>query len=155
MRHHLPIRVSLCASPRHVQFVGAYNFPAILDTGFNGALAITMQQRVDWAAWSRSDIADLRRRQRGRGPTLRGASVLRCESSVWIHPNRPHSWDTAERESVRLRCDGGILVLDNQSAGEVASQIRLPLIGMKLFEQPGRKCRLQIDFAARLVQLRV
>lgn len=152
-KRQIPLRISLSASASMPDIPSAASFPAILDTGFNSDLVLTARHFLDWAGWSTADLARLKRKS--PPVKIRGMAAIRCETSVWLHPNRPNTWDRSGRAAWKFVSPGGIFILDELSQPTIEATIRLPLIGMKLFEQPGRKCRLQIDFATRLVQLRI
>lgn len=150
----IPVRVSLCLSAAHQEMPSALSFPAILDTGFNGTFAISSYHLRTWARLRADDLGQ--QRATGNVPLIRGLPAQLREAKIWIRENAPRAWSRGGENAHRFHCPGGIFVVQSEPADQQTEPVlRLPLLGMKAFQRPGGTCRLQIDFAARLVQLRI
>lgn len=152
----IPLRISLRASAVHTDVPSASSFPAVLDTGFNGALIISTYHLRTWARLTPDQL----------GPTsghvdlnsnlkIRGLMAELRKSAIWIHPNESGSWNRGKGEANRVAHAGIFVVQSEPPAPNSEPELRLPLLGMRSLEQPGKKSRLEIDFSARRIQLRV
>jgi hypothetical protein len=145
--HQIPVRVSL-----RVYLPGSKSYaptvpslPAILDTGFNGDLALSRFHLEEWAAVSSVALGlEIRPSVRDRPITVKGIAARVFDGSFYIRPNRPGTW-AAIAESP-LEVAASILVLEASQ-----DEFRLPLLGMSALNRLGRK--LTIDYRRRLVQL--
>ncbi len=145
--HQIPVRVSL-----GVYLPGTKNYtptvpslPAILDTGFNGDLALSRFHMEEWAAVSSAALGlEVRPSARDRPITVKGFAARVFDGSLYIRPNRPGTWE-GNAESP-LEVAASILVLEASQ-----DEFRLPLVGMSALNRLGRK--LTIDYRRRLVQL--
>lgn len=118
---------------------GAPHIPAVLDTGNNHNFAI----REEHFAWARLPDASKIGQVRTLGQELDLLAV-----NVWIHPNRPGSRDTWDRQPFRLELHGGIAVYPRG----VPSPARLPILGLRAIIK--NDLRLLIDGKRREVSLK-
>jgi hypothetical protein len=143
----IPIRISLSlylpSAEDHAPTLPS--FPAILDTGFNGTLALSIAHLNEWVGLNSDHLgSELRLRPHQRPLTAQGFPARAFESRFFIRPNRRLSWDADNGSPVAI--DGVILLVDSPPGG-----LRVPLLGMFALEKLGRK--LAINYRRRLVQL--
>jgi hypothetical protein len=147
LHHQIPVRISLAVFlPAAGDFTPATSsFPAILDTGFNGGLAISRFHLSHWAGIAPGLLgAEIGPTPNQVPPMIRGFPARVFESQCYIRPNRRHSWELATESPVEVAVR--IFVVDAPE-----DRLRLPLLGMSALDQLGR--RLTIDHRRRLVQL--
>jgi len=151
----IPVRISLRASASLPAIPSAYSFPAILDTGFNGVLAISTYHLRAWAGLTPEALGPLRSTPiQTPSAWIRGIPAEIRDTQIWIRRNVNGSWDDAGESPVEFKCPGIFVVQSEPTAPNSEPELRLPLLGMRALEQPGKKSRLEIDFSARRVQLR-
>lgn len=152
----IPVRISLKASASHGEFPSAFSFPAVFDTGFNGTLLISSYHLRNWAHLSPPQFSEHGGHSAaGLQLRIRGMPALVHDSTIWIHPNESDSWIRGKGEAHRVAHGGVFVVQSEPPEPNSEPELRLPLLGMRALEQPGKKSRLEIDFSARRVQLRV
>jgi hypothetical protein len=141
----IPLRVSLPAfqGGRMGYTPAITSFPAVLDTGFNGGLVISLVHLREWAKLRPSSIGSRVRWSTHGPPLVRGFPAQAMESRLYIRPNRPGTWDDAGLKPIESPVR--ILVIDAPQ-----ESLRLPLLGMDALIQLG--CLLSIDYRLRLVQ---
>jgi hypothetical protein len=121
------------------------SFPAVLDTGFNGGLALSTLHLREWAGLNSGILgSEVRPGPHQRPLTAQGFPARAFESRFFIRPNQRRSWDAADDSPVEI--SGTILLVNAPADG-----LRVPLLGMSALEKLGRK--LTIDYRRRLVQL--
>jgi hypothetical protein len=147
LHRQIPVRISLA---HYVVATGEFvpmmsSFPAILDTGFNGGVAITRSHLSQWAGLaSTSLVPEIKRSTSHEAPTIRGFPARSFESRFYVRPNRRHSWEPSAEQPVEVVAKIFLVDAPNDS-------FRLPLLGMSALDQLGRT--LTIDYRRRLVQL--
>lgn len=152
----IPVRISLRATAALPATPSRYSFPAILDTGFNGVLAISTYHLRTWAGLSLDEFGPLRSKPMGdRHVFIRGMPAEIRDTLIWLRPNVSGTCDDSGKSPIELKCPGVFVVQSEPVSPGTEPELRLPLLGMRALEQPGKKGRLQIDFAARRVQLRL
>jgi len=148
IRHRqIPVRVSLGV---YLPNEGGYSpaitsFPAILDAGFNGSLALSVFHLREWAGLGPTALGIEVKHISKQGPmTIQGFAMRAFDSTFYIRPNRRGTWETDIGSPVEIAAR--ILVVDAQP-----EKFRLPLLGMSALDQLGR--HLSINYRRRLVQL--
>jgi hypothetical protein len=142
----IPIRISLgIYLPHESKFSrAATSFPAILDTGFTGDLAISTFHLAEWAKIEPSYLGERLKPPAGREKeTLRGYSFQRIDSRFYFRPNRPGTWDA---DGTDYEFPARILLANAQQ-----DEWRFPLIGTRALRR--LRLSLLIDYERLLVNL--
>ncbi len=119
------------------------SFPALLDTGFNGAFALSQYHLATWTGVATTKLGTEIAKRPGQSPTVREFSYRCFHGRFYIRGNRPKTWEPAGA-AYPIRAKIHVLHATEK-------QLPLPLIGVSALEDHGGK--LTIDFSKRLVQL--
>lgn len=114
-------------------------FPAILDTGFNGAFEISSRHLYMWNATPKNEFELLGRRN--RLPMKTGFDIR--HASVWVHlePYMGPKFTKGQKQPFRLRRTDQILVMDDSTT--VEPEPRFPVLGLQVLKANG--LRLFVD----------
>jgi hypothetical protein len=100
-------------------------FPAVIDTGFNGAFALRLEHLTKWAGYDLRSFTRL-----GFANSTRGF-IERVGANIWLYRNVRGSRELVRNNPLLIEIDGGIQVLLPPPPGAVDARPEEPLIGMR------------------------